>query len=381
MQFFQEKSGTGKRPPARFRACVGVSCSACVLVAFAASSGGVLTAFADDSPPTFSDIGESADWLYGLYDDSADMYTLFGAPGAAVAAGMIMATYCLSNPIATGHVVDTSNVSCFSGMYYDASGKRRLACIAGSNTYGSDSSSSGGSLIFSGHDMEIYVTTSGGSDPVRCIIQSDDRYYSEIGTQNGALFLQNSKSGTVLQGATDQHSYQNFRLKHGGTIADIPVLGGTNLSSYFNCSYPPTVLACGVSFTLPTGELDPANPSGYVDSVLRPYIEQNYPDYVDLLPEPPPEPPQYETDDIVPGIPKSWTITNPYLPSIPTIDLPQLPTVDFENLPDTSGLSLTGASFWWALFDEILNFSGLKWLFLAVPVVGIAVFILWKLGD
>lgn len=162
----------------------------------------------------------------------------------------------------------------------------------------------------------------------------------------------------------------------------IPVIssGGRVSSSVSIGGFPKQVI-------FPSGNVSKASPWDYYNDLLIPYLQDTYPDF-------PPEyfPPAYEPEtpdipyepiyptDFVTGVPKDWTITNPQLPSIPDLDF-QIPTADFESL-DVSPIrqNLSGVGFWWDLLETVLDTTAFKGLFLAFAIIGLAIFVLWKLG-
>lgn len=156
------------------------------------------------------------------------------------------------------------------------------------------------------------------------------------------------------------------------------------LSAGVGLGYVNTVGGANTNIVFPTGTVSKAEPWGYFNDTLVPYLQETYPDI-------PPEylPPVYVPDtpyepiyptDFVTGVPKDWTITNPQLPSIPDLDF-QIPTADFESL-DVSPIrqNLSGVGFWWDLLETVLDTTAFKGLFLAFAIIGLAIFVLWKLG-
>lgn len=156
----------------------------------------------------------------------------------------------------------------------------------------------------------------------------------------------------------------------------IPVLSSRRISSSNLVGGFPSDLV------FPSGSLSKASPWEYYNDVLIPFLQNEYPDTpVDLMPIPYEEPyePIYPTD-FVTGVPKDWTITNPQLPEIPDLDF-QIPTADFDSL-DVSPIrqNLSGVGFWWDLLETVLDTTAFKGLFLAFAIIGLAIFVLWKLG-
>ena len=184
-------------------------------------------------------------------------------------------------------------------------------------------------------------------------------------------------------------SLSNISLSEARTL--IPSSGvvafplSTSMLDYVQANLPSRVLIGsldGQSYdysvhvpSLPTNDLSAISQGIYNTLVV------DYPQITEIWFEPdaPAPDPEYPTD-FVTGIPKDWTITNPQLPTIPDLDF-QIPTADFDSL-DVSPIrqNLSGVGFWWDLLETVLDTTSYKGLFIAFAIIGLAIFVLWKLG-
>lgn len=116
----------------------------------------------------------------------------------------------------------------------------------------------------------------------------------------------------------------------------------------------------------------------YIRNVLKPYVEENYPDMMYIFA--PSYIPEYPTD-FVTGIPKEWTIENPQLPDIGKKHL-VIPEFSWDSL-DLSGLQevSNGVGFWWALLGKAFQDFHLLPIALLVVALSVVGFVLWKLGG
>ena len=133
-----------------------------------------------------------------------------------------------------------------------------------------------------------------------------------------------------------------------------------------------------ISEDFPT--LSRENIGDYIRDVLNPSIVEEDPSIEPYLftPSEPYEP--IYPSEFAEGIPKSWTVENPRLPSY-SLDL-QLPTADFESVDVSPVLEehATGIGFWWQMLTYLLDSFGVKELFIFAMVMGLLVTVLTRLG-
>lgn len=372
----------------------GNSSPAIFLKLTAALSGvalGVVSCLAWYDPvPVHADVGElggAVDYIEAV--EGADAVALSTGGGAAVAGAVIGVYLCTKNPLVLGGYYDGSNVTVISGLYkYNDEIRLGYEFFTDSQNLSSDAPY----VFATAKDFEIGVT---GSISSYSVTLSYNNYFSLIfgSTSNSNLAISNFRgNGLFTQGAyAARGNAPNYYYRFGGSLStsgsqykDWDLYPTTSLSGIFY--YEPVdannVIQVTSRVTLPTGELDPANPDTYIENVLRPWVVENYPEYIYLLPEPPQPESQYATDDIIPGIPKDWTIINPELPTSPHLDL-TIPDGDFQDIDpgDTFTGFASGVGFWWSMVNEILTTFHIKTLALALLAVAVAIFALYKIGG
>lgn len=323
-----------------------------------------------DPVPVHADFGNFAgavDYITAL--EGASAVSSLGVGGAIVAGG-ILAIYCLSNPsIGNSTPFTVEGLSYVSGTYLDASQNERVGTfvVTSANSFPSD----GGYCIMYGAGIDLRVTLPQNSSYSMTL--NNYSSYSTVQVAGSAYYV-NSASSELLISDADR-PFGQFNFYDSGS----PPLLTDYLEYYVNGQ--PIMKRLGTS-TLPSGLFDPANPDSYINNVYRPWVVENYPEYVYLLPQEPEPSSEYATDDIVPGIPKDWTIINPELPTSPHLEL-TIPEGDFQSIDpgDTFTGFTTGVGFWWSMVNELLNTFHIKALALALLAVAVAIFAMYKIGG
>ena len=367
----EEKQG-GKSSPAFFKKLT-VVCSGAALA--------VTTCLSTYDPiPVYADAGNFVGAVDYILSSTADSAGFILTPGGGYVAGAIIGIYlCTQNPMFAGQSdLDASSITCISGYYY--LGTELHTCYSACSSL--DMSFSDGRVpVCVGTDFTATAVCS--STITHCIVDASSTsiWYRFTPYSLGDCWL-NLDSGVFASGDNQGYYYYGahaFVPKYTLDSAPVYTYGDDISGRFIHNGYAIAKLAG--SNLLPSGTLDLSNPMLYIDSVLRPYVEINYPDYVYLLPEPEPEPPQYDTD-VVTGIPKEWTITNPQLPTSPHFEL-TVPDGDFDDIDpgDTFTGFSSGVGFWWAMVNQILTTFHIKALALALLAVAVAIFALYKIGG
>lgn len=269
----------------------------------------------------------------------------------------------------------------FSGTYYDENGNKKIGVGFTYDTYLNTSTVDtvympllyGADIdvkfrakptltykvIYDSSSNSLVIRSNDANNNVLLQSYSNDYYYGSVGGYNC--------SGTNIIANRDIFPYQRHlnTCFAAGYAPNNGVFSGTP-----NLYYPPA------------GLMSPSDIDRYLQNEFREYVIMYYPDFIYLLPEPEPEPPQYSTDDIIPGIPKDWTIINPELPTSPHLDL-TIPEGDFQAIDpgDTFTGFASGVGFWWAMVNTILNTFQIKTLALALLAVAVAIFAMYKIGG
>lgn len=344
-----------------------------------------------DPVPVYADVGNFAGAADYILSQTGDTATFITTPGGAFVAGAVVGIYlCTRDPMYAGlGDIDASAVSFASGYY-----------LWNGDIHTCYTSQISGNTDLSGVDGRVIIVQ--GTDfSVTAVCNSNitNAHFSSglvygVGTFNFqftpysadscwfAIDSPFSDTSTIPVGKYSTSFLSEVRYRTSGDAVEL----GNSSNSYLasSCSMngaSPFVSAIGYS-SLPMGTINLDSPDVYLENVLRPYVVENYPEYIYLLPEPEPEPPQYATDDIVPGIPKDWTIINPQLPTSPHLDL-TIPEGDFQEIDpgDTFTGFASGVGFWWSMVNEILNTFHIKTLALALLAVAVAIFALYKIGG
>lgn len=237
----------------------------------------------------------------------------------------------------------------------------------------------------SGKNPTLYV---GAHFNIKVLNDNTDAFYSGYASTSGSSYVVGTSSDFNYRGQTVYDnsgfftsSYQpyTYYVERQISFGEPPILiSGSDVAGY---SY---IGGFNYTYDMPSGEFDIVKPWLYYNDVLLPDLRSKLPDAPDDVFVYPygydtPIEPIYPTD-FVTGVPKDWTITNPQLPEIPDLDF-QIPTADFDSL-DVSPIrqNLSGVGFWWDLLETVLDTTAFKGLFLAFAIIGLAIFVLWKLG-
>lgn len=332
---------------------------------------GVVAVLSNYEPiPAHADAGEFAGAVDYITSLSGTDAVALGSEGGAVA-GLILAVYMLANPsIGNNNSFDVDSISYMSGYYLDADGETRIGVLtsAPSQEYRAD----GGFSVMYGYGVDLRCTY-WDSTVVTSISNDNNRMRFTISGGFSRLSNVADSSGLLYNAVGNS----NTKTLYGDPNASPPSLAN-QLAGFIGSN----VISLTASGSLPSGTLDCADPSLYINNILRPYVQINYPDYVYLLPEAPQPSSEYATDDIVPGIPKDWTIINPELPTSPHLDL-TIPEGDFQAIDpgDTFTGFASGVGFWWAMVNTILTTFEIKTLALALLAVAVAIFAMYKIGG
>lgn len=132
-----------------------------------------------------------------------------------------------------------------------------------------------------------------------------------------------------------------------------------------NGSLSEPLFGVGVTVTMPEGEFEAANISGYYNDVLLPWMSENYPDTVDLV-----------------AFPNG--IDGSDLPDVGTLDSltfpPGLPSSSFNDVELPSeplpAKMLSGASFWFTQFTNLLDALGVKYIVITFLIIALIMAIL-----
>lgn len=326
-------------------------------------------AFEDPVPvhADFGELGGAVDYIIALSDTEA----LSLGPGGGAVAGLILAVYMLANPsIGNNNTFEVDSISYMSGYYLDADGEIRIGCFtsAPSEQY----RASGGFSVMYGYGIDLRCVY--WDSTVVTSIANDDNNRIRYTISGGFSRLANvddTSSGLLINPVANSNSKSFF----GSYVS--PLRLDSQLANFVGSD----VISLSAYGSLPSGTLDCANPDAYIENVLRPYIEVHYPDYVYLLPEPPQPESQYATDDIVPGIPKDWTVINPELPTAPHFEI-NVPDADFSvlDVSETIAQYVIPIGFWFTLLDQTLDALHLKVILYVALAFGLLIYIVWKLG-
>lgn len=363
------------------RICAGVSAgalaAACVIAPY-------------DPVPVHADFGSfvgAYDYVAGL--SGSELAEVVALPGGAWLIGVYYGIkICTENPLSVGDSFDMSSMSVYTGYYRTASGaepKMGAVLTGGSLVYSADS---GGFVFALSDDFRLKILGDSGAIPQFSMQYSS---YSVSGilafywaSPYTATIINDYPSGLISGSYTVPQPGSSrsimCSLSYSGTAADLYAVSLSQLFGRIGNDVRTPILHSGaVHGNFPPGTLDPANPDVYVQEVLRPYVETNYPDIVYLLPDKPWEP-QYPSETIV-GIPKDWTIENPQLPTAPDLTI-EIPTADFDSIDPVEHLEpfTDGMGFWWALTSWLLDVTHTKSFVILALIVGVIGFVIWRLG-
>lgn len=306
----------------------------------------------------------AVDYITTLADAEA---VALGSSGGGIVAGVIMGIWmCTRNPIQAGNYYDMSALTTYT-CYYKWDGKIQLAFV---NIYPDTNfvKADGGYNICTAEHFDISVipttdataSSSLSSNNVICVGVTN---YNGNGTQ----IWQDSK-GTFTP-AISNNNYGNwgywgrFGIGINDDVIDPP--------DYYNYSAPfpvrfsssaplyPVIFQYGSTSSGLGSDLDPADPDTYIQNVVRPWVIENYPEYIYLLPDPPAEPePTLDPSETMPGL--------------PVIQLPTVPPPEYDmDLPEKM---LEGAGFWFTALTEVLDEMGWLAIVIALAVIAIVLY-------
>lgn len=339
-----------------------------------------------DPVPVYADFGnfiDSVDYITAATGDDAE--ELAESP----VAGWILMLYVFREFYYETQLDLAANngmvLSEMSGLYINENGQEKLATLCLTTNWTNPSTVEFWCPVLYSDDFGLYVTVPGGGS---CNISYDGASSpARLNITGSSSFLIQSNSESYLAGSVSGDNI-GLQARPFFTTSD-SYLYGTGLASRFKTwassgnTSPTLKNSAPVAYELPpSDDLSFANLETYLQGDFRDYVVEYYPEYIYLIPDPQPEPPQYATDDIVPGIPKDWTIINPELPTSPHLDL-TIPEGDFQAIDpgDTFTGFASGVGFWWAMVNTILNTFQIKTLALALLAVAVAIFAMYKIGG
>ena len=330
----------------------------------------------------FGDFDSSVDYIMGATGEDAEELT------ESPVAGWILLLYAFQQFYQDTQydIVSSNGVALkeMSGTYINEQGVEKFATLCLFSQWTNPGSVEAMLPIVYAEDFGLYVTVPARSHCAGIYNSNATPTRYTISCSSNCELHSNSQS--YLAGSQTPDS-SGMEARPFFTDVDC-YLYGTGLTSRFkkyltNSITSPTLKnSTAVAYELPPSEdLSFANLDTYIQGDFRDYVVEYYPEYIYLLPEPQPDPPQYDTD-VVTGIPKEWTITNPQLPTSPHLDL-TIPEGDFQAIDpgDTFTGFASGVGFWWSMVNEILTTFHIKTLALALLAVAVAIFALYKIGG
>lgn len=345
---------------------------------FAVSAGvtlGIACVSSCFSPPTevYADAGSFAgavDYILSATGDSASFITTSG--GAFTAGAMVGIYMCTRDPLNAGiGDLDASSISICSG-YYTFNGSLRTGYIA---TY---NDSSGGAVYSDSRIPMIYATDYRLTVVNNSNITSGSVLFSSDANGSGlsvALYpYADGNSWIVLDSRNpiwQSGTYNGYKYydgySYGATVINISNWSVPEIASYSELKIVQGLRGLGGNSTyllkqtpfpdsLPAGTINISNPSEYVNNILRPYIVENYPEYIYMLPDPPDEPePTLDPSETMPGL--------------PIVTLPTVPAPEYDlELPEKM---LEGTGFWFSALTKVLDEMG--WLAIVIVLAVIAI--------
>ena len=327
----------------------------------------------------FGNIVGSIDYIEAL--SGADAVSLCSTPGgAAVVASLYAIYWCTRNPLPVGSTYDATTLTCVSGIYYNTHNEAKIASL----TLPSGTVEEVDYLV-QGEDFAI--TSAGDYTGIRFenALSAGVPYINVVFVGGTNYLLSNSVASSAWSTTGGQRSYGTMYYTVSFTTDNSMVKPfDFSFGSVFRDHGNGTVrylFSIKGNSTLPAGDIDPTNPDVYINGVYRPWVVENYPEYIYLLPEPPQPESEYATDDIVPGIPKDWTIINPELPTAPHFEI-NVPDADFSilDVSDTIAQYVIPIGFWFTLLDQTLDALHLKVILYVALAFGLLIYIVWKLG-
>lgn len=314
------------------------------------------------STPVHADFGDFAGSIDYILSATGDDAISASTGGNAVVRGILLGIkLCTENPLPVGEVYDAGTISVVDGLYkYNDE-----VCIGYEwFTTNTDHYSNDQPFVFA-ISKDFTISLSG---PITSITSSAsfNRYFTLAlnASTNSNLIISNSTNANLFtNGSISPRSYQgNYYYYFYGDLTsnasyyDWDRYPTTSLSTIFNVNFDScsNVIRPQAIVTLPSGDLDPADPYPYIENVVRPYVIENYPEYIDLLPD--------EEEETGAFNPLEFP---PYIPDVDFHDV-EIPS---ETLP--TGLT-DGAGFWFSAFSTMLDAFNLKSfviLFLCIMLV------------
>ena len=299
-------------------------------------------------------------------------------------------------PYINGVPIDPASYDMRAGFYLRDGVRHRGSVTLWSRRTFQNGGNSGSMPLFSGDDCSISVTV----EPVSG--NTEQQYYIDYGVDSAShprLYIASALSRRDMHivvtapgfeygtfATTMTGNYFNY-VYLGQITGGAPVEIGNDLNAVLGFGgYPSTRLLgeAAVMPQMPTSDAFPTitaeNAADYVSEMLNPWMMEQAPQLEPYLLTPAePYEPIYPTE-FADGIPKSWTVENPRLPSY-SLDL-QLPTADFESVDVSPVLEehATGIGFWWQMLTYLLDSFGVKELFIFAMVMGLLVTVLTRLG-
>lgn len=344
-------------------------------------------------PVLISPLDVSAD--AGEFSGAFDYFSGFSStevhsvPGGAVVTGIMYALdLCTRNPIHQDTVIYADSLGVVTGQFVDGSDNSihsGTICFPNATFYADESIDVFTSDLFNISVSPSSVVSAFYPFSSRIDVLSYGLVY-HISPVSSSLGLSAKTyppyfSDNFASGSPSSYPYDIKLLVQNSSVTLNPSSSLTSHICLGGRYTPGPIMGNALSVSMPSGSFTPATIDNYWSESVFPYIVNNYPECVKFI-EAPYEPEYPDPSDFYPGIPKDWTIDNPQLPTVPDLDL-QLPTADFDDLdpvePITSNLS--GVSFWWDLLETILDLVDVKAFWIAIAAIGLAVFVLWKLGG
>lgn len=331
----------------------------------------------------FGDISSSADYIMSASGSEVESFSSSPVPAWILLLNAFEQFYQETDRDLASEGVRFSELS---GYYLDAYGEKRFCTLVILDSFSNPSISTARDLpIVLGSDFTVSLNVPAGASaycswdavsvPARydircsssCVLSCDSSQYLYGTREPDSVGIQARSPFTNVDVYLD-NTMLRTRFKAWATNSNTsPIFRSSDYTAY---SLPPSD-----SMTF-------ADLASYINGDFRDYVVEYYPQYIYLLPEPPQPDSQYATDDIVPGIPKDWTIINPELPTSPHLDL-TIPEGDFQAIDpgDTFTGFASGVGFWWSMVNEILTTFHIKTLALALLAVAVAIFALYKIGG
>lgn len=239
--------------------------------------------------PVYAD--ESSELLAFLSLLWAQASTIAGIPGGTAVASCVFAVAVASqNSIHTGSTISASSISTAGGYYSIGDGNVYFASflLSGDFDY---SGSDGGLIVGEGEHFRFKYLLNG--IPTQANLSTQVLGSSYIVMFSGAPGLQVSvlcDKGDFFPAQTSYYTSSGyFDMYYRIYDGSIPTLS-SDVTLYFRRSNTPlSLIGDVVTVTLPDGTIDPSSPFTYIENVLRPWVQENYPDAEVLLPESPQE--------------------------------------------------------------------------------------------